>query len=118
VIVVSYRLRWSSEFALHLIGTAENAQDNGFWSKQVKNCAIGCAVLLACDVLAAFTVWGIISFSATSQSVDQGHGNSSDSIARSISTPKEINWHDSYAEAIAEAKTTGKPLFLEFRCVP
>lgn len=29
-----------------------------------------------------------------------------------------IYWIDSYPEAIEEAKKTGKPLFLEFRCEP
>ena len=33
-------------------------------------------------------------------------------------TKSKIVWIDNYSEAIAEAKTTGKPLFLEFRCVP
>lgn len=29
-----------------------------------------------------------------------------------------IRFHDNYAEAIREAKATGKPIFLEFRCAP
>ncbi len=29
-----------------------------------------------------------------------------------------IQWLSSYKEAIAEAKRTGKPIFLEFRCEP
>lgn len=29
-----------------------------------------------------------------------------------------IIWVQSYSEAIAQAKLTGKPIFLEFRCVP
>lgn len=29
-----------------------------------------------------------------------------------------IVWIDNYSEAIAQALTTKKPLFLEFRCVP
>jgi len=29
-----------------------------------------------------------------------------------------IYWIDNYPEAIQEAKKTGKPLFLEFRCEP
>ena len=28
----------------------------------------------------------------------------------------EISWFDNYDEAIREAKRTGKPIFLEFRC--
>lgn len=28
----------------------------------------------------------------------------------------EINWLESYPEALREAKRTGKPIFLEFRC--
>ncbi len=30
--------------------------------------------------------------------------------------PDEITWLDNYPEAIREAKKTGKPIFLEFRC--
>ncbi len=30
----------------------------------------------------------------------------------------EIRWLDNYSEAIREAKRTGKPIFLEFRCEP
>ena len=30
----------------------------------------------------------------------------------------EIEWINNYPAAIARAKATGKPLFLEFRCVP
>ena len=29
-----------------------------------------------------------------------------------------IGWFDNYDDAIAEAKKTGKPIFLEFRCSP
>lgn len=29
-----------------------------------------------------------------------------------------IQWLDSYPKALAEAKRTGKPIFLEFRCEP
>ena len=33
--------------------------------------------------------------------------------------PKEaVIWIESYDEAIAEARLTGKPIFLEFRCAP
>ena len=28
----------------------------------------------------------------------------------------DISWYDNYNEAIREAKRTGKPIFLEFRC--
>lgn len=32
-------------------------------------------------------------------------------------SPEEgIDWLGSYEEAVAEAKKTGKPIFLEFRC--
>ncbi len=30
----------------------------------------------------------------------------------------DIRWHDNYASALREAKQTGKPIFLEFRCEP
>ncbi len=29
-----------------------------------------------------------------------------------------LPWHNNYREAIAEARRTGKPIFLEFRCEP
>ena len=29
-----------------------------------------------------------------------------------------VEWLDNYGEALAEAKRTGKPIFLEFRCAP
>ncbi len=29
-----------------------------------------------------------------------------------------FDWHDNYADAIKEAKATGKPIFLEYRCEP
>ncbi len=31
-------------------------------------------------------------------------------------SPDEIPWLDNYKDAIKEAKQTGKPIFLEFRC--
>ncbi len=30
----------------------------------------------------------------------------------------DLWWYDDYGEAIQEAKRTGKPIFLEFRCQP
>ena len=32
--------------------------------------------------------------------------------------PKAAGWHTDYATARAEAKRTGKPLFVTFRCEP
>lgn len=32
------------------------------------------------------------------------------------STEEGIDWLDNYAQAVAEAKRTNKPIFLEFRC--
>jgi hypothetical protein len=32
--------------------------------------------------------------------------------------PAKHGWHSDYAEARAEAKRTGKPIFLVFRCEP
>jgi len=32
--------------------------------------------------------------------------------------PKATGWHTDYATAKAEAKRTGKPLFVAFRCEP
>ncbi len=36
----------------------------------------------------------------------------------SLAQEPEIDWIDNYPAAIGEAKATGKPLFVEFRCVP
>jgi hypothetical protein len=30
----------------------------------------------------------------------------------------EINWLDNYQAALKEARATGKPIFLEYRCEP
>jgi hypothetical protein len=32
--------------------------------------------------------------------------------------PKSTGWHSDYAAARAEARRTGKPLFVAFRCEP
>ncbi len=29
-----------------------------------------------------------------------------------------LHWHDNYKAALEEAKKTGKPLFIEYRCEP
>ncbi len=31
---------------------------------------------------------------------------------------RKFTWHHSYQAALAEAKQTGRPIFLEFRCAP
>lgn len=36
----------------------------------------------------------------------------------SLTREESIVWIDNYREAIAQAKRTGKPIFLEFRCAP
>ena len=39
------------------------------------------------------------------------------SLSNPLSAQKdEISWFDKYGDAIQEAKRTGKPIFLEFRC--
>ncbi len=35
-----------------------------------------------------------------------------------IVAQQDLSWHSSYADALAEAQTTGKPIFLEYRCSP
>jgi hypothetical protein len=37
-------------------------------------------------------------------------------VAPVFAQEEGINWLDNYPKAIAEAKRTGKPIFLEFRC--
>jgi hypothetical protein len=39
-------------------------------------------------------------------------------IAQSKPGDDEIVWLDNYQAALKEARATGKPLFLEFRCEP
>ena len=38
--------------------------------------------------------------------------------ARLVAQEEGIHWLTSYREAIHEARRTGKPIFLEFRCEP
>ena len=38
--------------------------------------------------------------------------------AQALEDKGEIVWYRTYNEAIAQAKLTGKPILLEFRCVP
>lgn len=35
-----------------------------------------------------------------------------------VAPEEAVIWIESYDEALAEAKLTGKPIFLEFRCAP
>jgi hypothetical protein len=35
-----------------------------------------------------------------------------------VAQEDEINWLENYGEALREARRTGKPIFLEFRCEP
>lgn len=37
-------------------------------------------------------------------------------IASAQTQQKEIYWYGDYNKALSEAKQTGKPLFIEFRC--
>jgi hypothetical protein len=41
----------------------------------------------------------------------------SSALAQKVS-PKAAGWHTDYAAARAEARRTGKPLFVTFRCEP
>jgi hypothetical protein len=38
--------------------------------------------------------------------------------ALTFAQEEAVPWLDNYAAAIQEAKRTGKPIFLEFRCEP
>ena len=42
----------------------------------------------------------------------------SDSLVTHGEEPGEIMFHESYNDALREAKQTRKPIFLEFRCAP
>ncbi len=35
-----------------------------------------------------------------------------------VAQEDEINWLENYGDALREARQTGKPIFLEFRCEP
>ncbi|MEM7674305.1 MAG: hypothetical protein AAF212_13255 [Verrucomicrobiota bacterium] len=39
-------------------------------------------------------------------------------VIRAEETVEKVKWLYSYQDAIAEAKKTDKPIFLEFRCAP
>ena len=36
----------------------------------------------------------------------------------SVAAKEAVAWIESYDEALSEARRTGKPIFLEFRCAP
>lgn len=40
------------------------------------------------------------------------------SVLPAFAQDDELPWLSNYKDAIAEAKRTGKPIFLEFRCEP
>ena len=54
------------------------------------------------------TVWMFLCLALVCSSAMAGRGLGAGGIV----------WIDNYAEAIAETRATGKPLFLTFRCVP
>ena len=39
-------------------------------------------------------------------------------LAQAPSPDDTIDWLDNYQEAVQQAKATGKPIFLEYRCEP
>ena len=39
-------------------------------------------------------------------------------VTGAASAKEAVAWIESYDEALAEARRTGKPIFLEFRCAP
>ena len=39
-------------------------------------------------------------------------------VSRALAQPETIEWLNNYKEALAEARKTQKPIFLEFRCEP
>lgn len=40
------------------------------------------------------------------------------SSAFAQSGDETVDWHNNYREALQEARQTGKPIFLEYRCEP
>jgi hypothetical protein len=39
-------------------------------------------------------------------------------LPAALPAQEKLRWHDNYAAARAEARKTGKPLLVEFRCAP
>jgi hypothetical protein len=39
-------------------------------------------------------------------------------FASAVAFGQDIRWIDNYPEALSEAKISGKPILLTFRCVP
>ena len=39
-------------------------------------------------------------------------------VASDATTQEKIVWLDNYSRALDEARATGKPIFIAFRCVP
>lgn len=35
-----------------------------------------------------------------------------------LAQSQELFWHQNYEDALEEARSTGKPIFLEYRCSP
>lgn len=58
-----------------------------------------------------FVLTAILSFAVAT--VACGLGNH-----RLHAQEKAIRWFDNYSEALAEARRTKQPIFLEFRCAP
>ncbi len=90
--------------------TEEAMHDEILEVERMKNLVIGIAACFA-------FVFGIAAFFLT---------GSTETNQRSLVRPSRpvppweegIVWIDNYAEAIAQARITGKPIFLEFRCAP
>ncbi len=67
-------------------------------------------------------ITAITASAATAVNVPGSTGGSA--ISRSVSllqlpqNREYIPWFGSYARALAQARKTGKPIFLEFRCAP
>lgn len=65
-------------------------------------------------------VWGAVWLGVNNQSQNVVSARSSQAKAevKSDVEKDKLVWLDNYDAAIAEAKRTGKPIFLEFRCAP
>ena len=84
---------------------------NNLSTRRDKNLFLRKSLLLAAAVavsMGAYSVFGIISSSFAGDRRLPDVSDLEDSIV----------WIRSYARALDEAKRTGKPIFLEFRCAP
>ena len=65
----------------------------------------------------AIAVWSAAMF-ISPQSEQRATARSANQQPKAAPAGDKLVWLDNYEAALKEARTTGKPIFLEFRCAP